>query len=617
MTITDCIMQIIPAPAGPAGAGMEGMAAGSKDPGIFNAIFAGLFENGGAALEELPQTDTPVLQEMTDVGEKPAPEVSAPTARRKQIALPNEMIALRELEGLPLLQHPQESLQGKEVMPDSPAAKQVAVNPGKGASETPEKEETISNEKGSAATTGGAQLEQQTHTAVKTVDSAAMSSVNIARGEMGLHVNEEPHGKAVGINEDLVVSAVTRSASGKLFEERIIAENRPMGGREAILPAGGGKKAEADGVLPDGSEDEVSAASGVDSAAGPEISGEVKVASAEISFRSSTEKKPAAEPIIAGMAKIEDAADSSGKKAETATPEKPFVSGSTITARTAEFEAKAAARTDAGEIPDVSVKAKENDTPEAKVVQHSGKFQIFRNAEVAAATVEGSAVANPERKLDPAAKDSDVKVDIASKDVSTGGSVAGKSSESAMNNFENGNSRPGFHGAEIVVRGKDIPESSSVEALNRKESSPSIPQEQIVSQVKEKLSLHARSGDSGTITMKLNPEQLGELQVNMKMENQRIKVEIVAENQAVKEALMSNMETLREALSRQNISVDRFNVLTGGGQGFGEPYREWRESARHNRPDFVHGTAMSGEAGPENRVRYADSREDSLVDVRL
>jgi len=124
--------------------------------------------------------------------------------------------------------------------------------------------------------------------------------------------------------------------------------------------------------------------------------------------------------------------------------------------------------------------------------------------------------------------------------------------------------------------------------------------EQIINQVREKLDANGRAGDSGQITMKLHPQELGELKINMRMDDHSLKVEIVTQNPSVKEALMQNIDTLKETLSRQNIAMERFEVTADARQWSNQSGRDERETARAN-------------AGFNGTSRQAAEREDEVT----
>ncbi|MHC1698337.1 MAG: flagellar hook-length control protein FliK [Geobacteraceae bacterium] len=143
--------------------------------------------------------------------------------------------------------------------------------------------------------------------------------------------------------------------------------------------------------------------------------------------------------------------------------------------------------------------------------------------------------------------------------------------------------------------------------------------ESILSQVREKL-VNQDHGTVSKIRLKLNPHDLGELQINVRLEDQKMRVDITAQNPVVKEALLQNIDQLKDSLMRQNISMERFHVSTGDGQGqaFNQSFREGRQTAQQTPDTFTY--PLSGyyqEDTQVNQATYADSRENSLVDMRF
>jgi len=156
----------------------------------------------------------------------------------------------------------------------------------------------------------------------------------------------------------------------------------------------------------------------------------------------------------------------------------------------------------------------------------------------------------------------------------------------------------------------EVPRESEVSALH----------ENIVSQVREKLLNQDPTGTVSKITLKLNPHELGELQINVRLENQKMTVDITAQNQVVKEALLQNIDQLKETLLRQNISMERFNVSTGdgGGQAFQQSFREGRQTEYQTPGTFSY--PVSGyyqEDSQLSQAAFGDARENSLVDMRF
>lgn len=156
----------------------------------------------------------------------------------------------------------------------------------------------------------------------------------------------------------------------------------------------------------------------------------------------------------------------------------------------------------------------------------------------------------------------------------------------------------------------EVPREHEVAALH----------ENILSQVRDKLVSQDPSGNVSKITLKLNPHELGELQINVRMENQKMTVDITAHNPVVKEALLQHIDQLKDSLLRQNISMERFNVSSGdgGGQTFNQSFREGRQNTYQTPDAFSY--PMSGyyqEDAQVSQVAFGDSKENSLVDMRF
>jgi len=148
------------------------------------------------------------------------------------------------------------------------------------------------------------------------------------------------------------------------------------------------------------------------------------------------------------------------------------------------------------------------------------------------------------------------------------------------------------------------------------EGTATLSREQIVNQVKEKLAEHRFVADSSQVTIRLHPDQLGELKINVRMDDQKVRVEIVAENQTVKDALLQGADSLKEALARQNVSMERFDVSTQGRQFFNQGFREGRQQEQ---PQVAPRLAswLTGNAGEADQAAVPSwqPRENALLDM--
>lgn len=157
----------------------------------------------------------------------------------------------------------------------------------------------------------------------------------------------------------------------------------------------------------------------------------------------------------------------------------------------------------------------------------------------------------------------------------------GSSEDETPNQGMNGNFQPNFIHHSIKAEGQMAVGNASGSASS--ETLKTVPQpEQFVQQVRDRLVSHETKPGTEQIVLRLSPEHLGELKVNLNMEGQRLKVEIVAENKMVRDSLMQHTDSLKESLSRQNIKMESFDVTTGGNSHAdgGRNQNDWRELAQ-------------------------------------
>lgn len=115
-----------------------------------------------------------------------------------------------------------------------------------------------------------------------------------------------------------------------------------------------------------------------------------------------------------------------------------------------------------------------------------------------------------------------------------------------------------------VIAGDGVAPQGSEISIPLRDGS-SVPESRVVQQTIDHLALHAR-GDSSSITVKLHPEELGELQLRMVMEGDQLKVHLQAQTQQVQEVLERNFPRLRDALQDQGVTVEDFQVSVDSGE---------------------------------------------------
>ncbi|MDD2365545.1 MAG: flagellar hook-length control protein FliK, partial [Desulfuromonadaceae bacterium] len=138
-----------------------------------------------------------------------------------------------------------------------------------------------------------------------------------------------------------------------------------------------------------------------------------------------------------------------------------------------------------------------------------------------------------------------------------------------VNHLHRDDSRARFHSI-------DKPRTTSLDMMQQNNS------EHIVNQLKEHFVQKELKQGMQQISLTLTPDNFGELKVNLNLQGQKLSVEIVAENRNVRDAINQNSEVLKATLARQNITMESFDVTTGGrdSSNLGQNQNAWRELAK-------------------------------------
>jgi len=149
--------------------------------------------------------------------------------------------------------------------------------------------------------------------------------------------------------------------------------------------------------------------------------------------------------------------------------------------------------------------------------------------------------------------------------------------------------------------------------------------EQVMPQVKESLQQHELKQGKQQITLTLSPENLGELKMNLNLQGGKLTVEIVTENRSVRDAIMQNVDTLKESLARQNITMESFDITTGGkgSANQGQNQNAWRElmqqqQQQQQQQQFLastRGYAVAQSNSPSESAMQQTRQGESMLDI--
>jgi flagellar hook-length control protein FliK len=160
------------------------------------------------------------------------------------------------------------------------------------------------------------------------------------------------------------------------------------------------------------------------------------------------------------------------------------------------------------------------------------------------------------------------------------------------------------------------------EAANSPESGPAIDRPRFVQRVEG--ALRAAQQRDGRVQVRLSPPELGNLRIELAVQNGVLTAKLEAETPAARNALLDNLPALRDRLAQQDIRVEKFDVdvrrdfNNSGSGGSGGPQDRptgQSDSRRHDGRDRP--TPMPRTVAQAARPAAANAVSDAGLDVRI
>ena len=120
--------------------------------------------------------------------------------------------------------------------------------------------------------------------------------------------------------------------------------------------------------------------------------------------------------------------------------------------------------------------------------------------------------------------------------------------------------------------------------------------------------------DHGTsLLVKLQPEQLGNVELKLNIHKGIVLAEIKVENEIVKAAIESNLDDLKQSLSNKGYSVDQINVNVDSGKKDRQEAFEFNQQERRNKQNQKNEDKMTLEAIESSTKYIVDEYEGSTI----
>jgi len=141
-----------------------------------------------------------------------------------------------------------------------------------------------------------------------------------------------------------------------------------------------------------------------------------------------------------------------------------------------------------------------------------------------------------------------------------------------------------------------------------------VPEEQLVDQVVGRLSI-GRGRESSSMTMKLHPEELGEIRLSLLVEKETVKAQLVVQSQQIQEVLDRHMPKLRDALAQQGLKLEDVQVSVDSRQGDG--HKGLFQDQHQHQPSTPFRFAVQRGAGNELTVQLGQGPMKSGLSIRI
>lgn len=145
------------------------------------------------------------------------------------------------------------------------------------------------------------------------------------------------------------------------------------------------------------------------------------------------------------------------------------------------------------------------------------------------------------------------------------------------------------------------------------QQTPQLKQE-IFTQIMDAIKGQIKLTDHGTsLLVKLQPEQLGNVELKLNIHKGIVLAEIKVENEIVKAAIESNLDDLKQSLSNKGYSVDQINVNVDSGKKDRQEAFEFNQQEKQNRQNQKNEEVGSIEPIETSTKYIVDEYEGSTI----
>ncbi|MBX3322832.1 MAG: flagellar hook-length control protein FliK [Phycisphaeraceae bacterium] len=142
-----------------------------------------------------------------------------------------------------------------------------------------------------------------------------------------------------------------------------------------------------------------------------------------------------------------------------------------------------------------------------------------------------------------------------------------------------------------------------------------VDQQQLPSQVARALARVMSTG-GGSMTLRLNPQSLGDVRVEISIQRGAATAIFDAENQSARDLLKSEIDHLRSALERRGVVVERLEVRDAGTARVSEAEGPLHGGKNESSEDETSSRGRQEWSPPTRNGSFADTNENAVTQVR-
>lgn len=152
-------------------------------------------------------------------------------------------------------------------------------------------------------------------------------------------------------------------------------------------------------------------------------------------------------------------------------------------------------------------------------------------------------------------------------------------------------------------------------------SGQAVSENHILNQVVGQISIGKNHGPS-SISIKLHPKELGQIRLDLTVDQTKVKAHLIAQNQQVQDVLERHLPALRSALQQQGLQLDHLQVSVDSRQAGSNMFFQQQQQQQQNSSAFQprHWTPAAGFSGSSSvseEVASASARGTGGLSLRI